>query len=657
MYKALIRMVLLTNLLSISVSAESISIMIEKYCFKCHSNKKTKGKLNFEKFKPADNPEKLEDLWTSLKDHDMPPEDEPQPSSKERQKLISWVESHLQNLKPKETPIRRLTRFEYDNSVRDLFGLKSHIFALPDRIIQERVPYFNPASEKMPDSLTIQSRVTQKGLENPPMGVSPLPVDYREENGFDNNSHMLNMSPKLMAKYLSLAKELLNSSQFRKQNRIWPELFIDKPTDQKDAETRAYSFLSRFLPKAFRKALSKSQVDRYVSYFKQKFKESNSYSNAMKETVAAALASPDFLYLSPGSKSRSDHETAAKLSYFLWGSIPDEKLSDLAAVKGELQKEEIVRKEAARMINDKKVKHLTYGFAMQWLQLGNLMSYTPDKDLYNHYYYDKRYRQQHAGQYLVVEPLLLFETVLVENRSITDFIHADYTFLNSKLLSYYKISPNNVLDKKSKKNSNSLLWKRVKLDGMKRGGILTSGACLTMTSTPLRSSPIGRGAWVSNVIFNDPPPPPPANVPSLDEEEDENAQHKLTIKERLQKHRDDPNCNTCHAKIDPLGFAFENFDAIGHWRDKYENNTSIDATGELAKTPFKNAIEFKQVLLEKKELFAKPFVKYILAYALNRKVGYADENKINLILKKTADNNYRLRDILIETAVIIALEN
>ncbi|MDD7985070.1 DUF1592 domain-containing protein [Lentisphaera marina] len=633
---------------SLAVPDQEMRALFKSYCYECHSNKKVKGKLNLETFSFDKDDPKLEDIWESVRHEEMPPEDEKPLPEHDRKKLLNYVEGLLSQKAEDVTPMRRLTRYEYDNSIRDIFALEKNIFAMPSRFIKEdtKKPYFVPKSKKMPDKILIGSRLTQLGLEKPPYGVAPLPVDYKEENGYDNNVEMLSFTPKLMSRYMDLAKELLNNKKFKDASPVWKEHFVFN-SQKGDELKQAEAFLSDFLVKAFRKPLSDAQLKRYVGYFTERHKfHQSSYTAAMTDVVSVILASPDFLYKKPNENK--NYSIASKLSYFLWGSGPDDRLLSLAA-DGKLVEEEVIKQEVERMLNDRKTKHLTYGFAAQWLHLGNLLAFSPDPENFPDYFLD-RHKQNNIGQYLILEPLLLFETILVEDRSIFDFIDNDYSYFNNTLADYYKIdqennNPDGEPDKKIKKT-----WRKVKINkNESRMGLITMGACLSLTSHSKRSAPILRGAWFANVIYNDPPPPPPANVPSLDEESKDVK--GLTIREQLRIHSENDNCKICHAKIDPMGFTLESFDAVGIWREKYANGRDVDTSGKIFGESYTTLPDFKEIMIDNKEVFAEAFVKHLYAYALARSVGYNEQDDIKKILAASKSNGHKMRDVLLEIAL------
>lgn len=617
---------------------------LKNYCIDCHNNKKQKGKINLENIDLTEKPKVWKKVVTALEDYDMPPEDEKQPKEAERLKVIQSIKSMVSKSKnPGYVSMRRMTRLEYDQSVQDLLNLSKPMFVVTDRVIKESKPYFNPASGKMPEEINLGTRLTQHGLEaSYYTGLSSLPIDPKAEHGYENNARSLTLSPILMEKYLSVAQSLLNSKQFKKHCRDWKKVFVE-PTNKTIQESSKFR-IKGLVRKAFRKPVDKVQVKKYTDFFMRTYKEKKSYTKAMIETVSAILSSPDFImvnklqYKNDKAGALSAHELANRLALFLWGSIPDKELLQLAD-SGELLKDEVLKQQAMRMLKDKRVRYLSHSFLMQWLHLKQAMSVSPDKKKFAKFYFDKRYFQNHEGQHTIVEPILLFETILIENRSILEFIDSKYSYVNLNLMQAYKLKG----DAKNKKSHK--IWRRVNLPNRKRGGVLTSNAVLSLTSTPTRNSAINRGAWISSVIFNSPPPPPPANVPGLDENEE--SKKFKTIRERFEAHRKDPNCASCHSKIDPLGFAFENYNAIGRWRDKYENKHPVDSSGIYRGNKFSGVETFKDTLLKNKERFTRAFIEHMLSFSLNREISLHDRKTIDSITKKVSSSEYKFHEVIL----------
>jgi hypothetical protein len=383
-------------------------------------------------------------------------------------------------------------------------------------------------------------------------------------------------------------------------------------------------------------------VERYVGFVDVQLAQGIEFSEAMKLVAAAIISSPRFLYLYDGSGSDGDgFELASRLSFFLWGSLPDEELLK-AAESGELLKEEGIQKQFGRMLKDPKLKRFCDTFPAQWLQLDRIISSVPDPEKFPEFYF-LAYRD---SMHMMMEPLLLFETVLIENLPVTEFIDSSFTYRSGHLEESYGKLGNPA--QKRRGQVVALDFHRVPVEDRRIGGVITNAAVMTMTSGPERTQPITRGAWLAGVIFNNPPEPPPAEVPTLGEKPKEGDEH-LTLRERLSMHRERSDCRGCHEQIDPLGFALENFNAIGKWREKYDNGRKVDMEGVLfRKHKFTNVIEFKDVLLLEKERFVRGLAGHLLTFSLGRKLSPADEIALDEIVEKSAVEGYRMKSLLRE---------
>ncbi|MGE4550156.1 MAG: DUF1592 domain-containing protein [Opitutales bacterium] len=397
-----------------------------------------------------------------------------------------------------------------------------------------------------------------------------------------------------------------------------------------------------FLMRAFRKPVSDELLKRYLAHAMARIQSGDSFTEAMKSVASAALASPRFLYLydeaatEDSSKSQDDYELASRLSFFLWGSIPDEELLAVAG-SGKLSDPKTLVKQVDRMLGDRRLKRFCDSFPSQWLQLDRIISSIPDVNKFKDFYYlDPNYR---TSMDMMLEPLLLFETILVEDRSILELVDSNYTYRSKRLRSWYGEKTDGKLGGPVTSDFN-----RVPVTDRRQGGIITTAAVMTMTSGPLESRPITRGAWLASVIFNDPPEPPPADVPPLKKEEENK---NLTVRERFKAHSENATCARCHAKLDPLGFALENYDAVGRWRDQYENGRKVDMEGVLfRKRKFSNLIEFKDAILAEKKRFTRALASHLLAFALGRETSPADLPAIDEIVEETAAADYSMRKLL-----------
>ena len=405
--------------------------------------------------------------------------------------------------------------------------------------------------------------------------------------------------------------------------------------------------LKVLLRRAFRRPVDSETVNRFTSFAEEQLAAGASFEGTMRTIVGAVLGMPDFLYSYESTELASeendgtrrhrvnDFELASRLAQFFWSSIPDDTLLDLADA-GTLSHLETLSNQIDRMMNDKRSSRFCDNFPSQWLQLDRLITSIPDPKKFPYFYY-LGYR---TSLHMMSEPLLLFDTVYIEDRSILDLLDPKFTWQSERLRRNYEGQSSGDHDVQVQ------LFKRVILDDPRRGGVITNAAVMTMTSTPTRTQPITRGAWMNEVIFNDPPEPPPADVPPLPEV-DQDELEKLTIRERLAIHRERADCAGCHDKIDPLGFALENYGPTGVWRDKYENGRDVDSSGVLFNQhEFKTIAEFKRLILLEKHRFVRGFVSHLLSYALGRKLGVADSLALDEMTEEVMAGKDQMRTVL-----------
>ncbi|MEJ6578491.1 MAG: DUF1592 domain-containing protein [Akkermansiaceae bacterium] len=629
--------------------------VFQSHCIQCHGNEeKIKGKTNLFEIQNLDqlksHPELLGKIVDAIDFEEMPPEDEPQLEPEARAQLLADLkgmlhESVAANNAYPPTPIRRMNRFQYHNAVTDLFQLNCEVFTLPEKMVRDHRGYFQPASGKMADVVTVGNRPLGKSqmIESRLAGVAAFPQDLRAEHGYDNQADHLSMSPLLMQSFLQLGQSILNSPNFGpKQVGVWKKLFVLDPRE-KAAEAAVRSRLQELLTKAFRAPVEIKILDRYTRFVMGQLDQGADFTEAMKSVSAAVISSPRFLYLynrSSDSEGKLDgYELASHLSFFLWGSLPDQILLDLAG-SGELLKKEVLGGQLDRMLKDPKVKRFCDSFPAQWLQLDRLVSSVPDLEKFPEFYFS----QYRDSMHMMMEPLLLFETILIENQPITQFIDSDFTYRSGHLEEAYGSLGNP--DQKRKGEVEIMSFHRVPITDRRTGGVITNAAIMTMTSGPERTQPITRGAWLAGVIFNNPPEPPPADVPALGEKPSAEEEH-LTLRERLAMHRERADCRGCHEQIDPLGFALENYNAIGKWRENYENGREVDMEGTLfRKHQFGNVIAFKDAILAEKDRFAKGLAGHLLSFALARELGAADQIALEQIVKATAEEGDRIQSML-----------
>ncbi len=412
----------------------------------------------------------------------------------------------------------------------------------------------------------------------------------------------------------------------------------DQPAPGKERE-HARNVLQDFVTKAWRRPVTDDALDRLLQIVDQVLEEGASYGEAIQLSLQAALTSPWFLYrweLDPvlqegeGSRPLDAYELASRLSYFLWSSMPDEQLFSLAK-SGELIRAEVLRSEVKRMLDDPKSEALTRNFAGQWLQFRNLESVTPDPSLFPDFTPKLR-------DAMKKETELFFTTIMRENRPLTDFLEADFTFLNGPLAQHYGVA-----------GPEGDAFERVRFDAtVPRGGILTQASVLTLTSNPTRTSPVLRGKWILEQILGTPPPPPPPDVPEL--ESDQEGALRGSLRERMEQHRLKPECATCHEKMDPIGFAFEHFNAVGQWRE-VDDGFPIDASGELPDgTRFDGARELVRQL-KTRDTFVLCVIEKMLTFALGRGLEYYDKCAIDTIHQDLRDHDLAFQT-LVESIVL-----
>lgn len=631
--------------------------VFRKSCIQCHGqNGKIKGKVNLleitERGHLKKDPNLLQNLIEAIDFEEMPPEDEPPLGEATRQKLLADLQAlRTQALATRKVapsaPIRRLNRFQYHNAVQDLFELNCTVFSLPERMIREHGNYFQPASGSMGNLVRVGSRPLGKSqlIEPRLANVAAFPQDLRAEHGFDTRADHLSLSPLLMESFLKLGQSITGSPDFGpKRVGIWQEFFAPPKPNQGEPQSVIRERLRSFLRRAFRGRADEATLERYARYVVEQLAQGESFPEAMKAVASAVISSPRFLYLYDNSHEGPASEgldLATRLSFFLWGSLPDEELLTLGE-SGRLLDEKILGAQVERMMRDRRLKRFCDSFPAQWLQLDRIISSVPDPRKFPQFYFSKYRNSMH----MMVEPLLLFETVLIEDLSVLQLIDASFTWRSGHLEEAY--GPLGDPGKKRRGQVGVMDFHRVPLMDRRVGGIITNAAVMTMTSGPERTQPITRGAWLAGVIFNNPPKPPPADVPPLGEKPSKGEEH-LTLRERLAMHRKRADCRGCHDNIDPLGFALENFDAIGQWRETYENNREVDIAGILfRKHRFTSVVEFKDAILAEKDRFVRGLAGHLIAFSLGRETHPADGPALDHIVNQTAADGYRLKTLIRE---------
>ena len=944
---------------------QTIQPLIADHCVHCHEGSDANGEMDFEAIgNRADfigKPKMILAMLKAIDSYDMPPQDEPDLGEPTRQEAVAVLKSLLREstgaTPVPQIPMRRLNRFQYNNAVKDLFGLKMDVFHLPEKLMSRDQNYLATSKQAMPAKV----RVSSKSLDSTGgmASVDSFPKDLRASHGFDNQANQLTLSPLLLDAFLRLSVSITESPDFNETTvGIWNGFFAE-PEDGKSLKPEIQKRLKSFLRIAFRGPVEDATLARYGDYAIANIESGLPFTQSMKKTAAAALSSPLFLYRADtGKLSDANVELASRLSFFLWGSGPDDALLALAE-QGQLTRPEVLADVVERMMADPKIERFLDSFPAQWMQLENVLAATPDPQQYRLFSLDQ---QNPASLQMLLEPLLLFDMVFLENRPLaelllpesayrSEFLEFWYTsdlkppqldreevdgfnreneqrrkelaelvldlrkqkeglvapvrerllakrrldldseppldlkpyaawefdgdlkssvndldltshgevrfedglvvldraYLQSPVLPielktkslevsfrlhdvnqqgggvmgiqgpgdffdtivlgerkrkhwisgsngfsrtddfpdsteetetenllhlvmvyqgdgntqlyrngqpyggpfnkglatfpkektsvifglrhlpaggnrYLSISVdharlydrelkpeevraafsgndlfvsdqdirgamseaqkqqfdrlieeiqsndlalekvpgpidpakrqqdlNRQFDEQVKRMLRSRVFERVAVDDPRYGGVVTNAAMMSMTSGPKRTHPIARGAWVIEVIFNDPPAPPPNDIPPLNEEQ---TDKNLTIREKFAAHRENPDCASCHARLDPLGFALENFDITGRWRDKYSNGRAVDAAGTLmTKYAFDDVVRFKQLLHQERQRFANAFTAHLLRFALSRDLGPADAVAVDEIIEAAGQNDFPLRNVIREVVL------
>ena len=408
--------------------------------------------------------------------------------------------------------------------------------------------------------------------------------------------------------------------------------------------------LTRLLRRGYRRPPTEGEIEQLVQFVGAIQADGAKWEAGIQQAIKAILCSPKFLFRlelddrphSPDPYPIDEFQLASRLSYFLWSSMPDDELFELAA-KNQLT--DNLEAQVKRMLADPKATELARDFGAQWLQIQRIATVTPDPERFPTF--GRRLRAA-----MLKETELFVESIFREDQSVLDLLDADYTFLNKELANHYGITDtqgNWMGQKKTVPGGEAIKgreFQRVALQGASRGGVLTHASVMTVTSNPTRTSPVKRGRWVLEQILGTPPPPPPPDVPEL--EEDHDAIIGTTLRERLEQHREDPACANCHAKMDPIGFALENYNAIGAFRTK-EGELEIDTTAELPDgTAFDGIADLKQILKDRKQQFVRCLTEKMLTYALGRGLEYYDRPTVDRIVAQLEAEGYRSSVLITE---------
>jgi hypothetical protein len=578
-----------------------VTPFIKTYCLDCHQNQRpTEAGLSFTPVLDAPGHAAFSEKWKKaaarVKAHDMPPEGLDQPTDDERQMFMQWLDNikYLSSKDPGPFVIRRLTKTEYGNALRDLFGVDPKI------------------ADGLPDE------VSGEGYLN---SLSPLQLEH----------------------YLTIANEVI-AQVVAPENAPPTELQRQLFGEASEAETVPNETVRRVATslanKAYRRPASDAEVKVLMDVFALGRQNELSDQAALRLMLKAILVSPQFLFITPavGLDAEAeiipvdDYQLASRLSYLLWATMPDEELMTLAG-SGKLHEPEILKGQVKRMLDDARSRALFDGFGAQWLRIGDLDSKTFDPAKF-----PEMTPKMRAAMY--DEPRLFFENLVRENQSVARFIESDYTFLNEDLAAIYGLE----------ESVTGSEMRKVQLTDGNRGGILGMPGILAATSFPDRTSAVNRGVWVLEQVLGDHVPSAPPDVPAL-ENQDQQSIANLTLRERTEMHRSDPVCANCHRLLDPIGFGLENFDAIGRWREQDDNGEAIDASGELpGGKHFSSPQQLKGMIAERVDDFSRNLVEKLLAYGLCRKLEGYDEIVVDELMQEIAQDDYRIQTLI--TAVV-----
>lgn len=691
---------------------------ITKHCSGCHQGAKPAGGVDLAKYKSYESILKDPDVWDrvarQMRTGSMPPPGSPAPGEALKAQIVDWIHTTLaENCKSPDAgrvTIRRLNRTEYDNTIRDLFGLDlkpsadfpsddvgygfdnigdvlslsplllEKYLAAAEAVVAQAIALPGKRTWTMePDRVRIERdgvsvgdggdlRFTSNGLVTAEF-APPMPGAYvvrirawGQQAGPEFCRMQVFVDGKPLGQAIEVAARrgrpetyeapvtfgnakvrvgVAFTNDYYRPNDPDPaqrdrNLFVENveivgplgevrlpeshrriviaTPEGEDWSPALRAVVGAFLARAYRRPAKPDEIARVVDIGLRAKKSGEPYEKGVRLALTAALVSPHFLFRVEDTKEGplTGYEVASRLSYFLWSSMPDDELFRLAA-KGDLAKPDIVRKQVARMLADPKADALAENLGGQWLQLRKLDLVTPDPKLFPGF--DAELREA-----MRQETILFFRHVQRENRSVIEFLDSRETFLNERLAKHYGIE--GVVGN---------AFRKVALPGDRRGGLVTQASMLTVTSNPTRTSPVKRGKWVLENILGTPPPPPPPGADSL--EGDDQPLTGKTLRARLEEHRRNPDCASCHNRMDPIGLGLENFDAVGAWRDR-DGGEPIDASGALPDgTAFNGPSSLRAYLVGRKDLFIRALAERLLIYAIGRGLTFADQCAVDDIVK------------------------
>ncbi len=576
--------------------------IVKERCVECHQGDDADGEFDISGFTSGGHVVRKKDVWESVakrvRQNEMPPEGSPSLNDAQKSAFHSWLDSRPQEdlcskLATDETQAwyrgyvmsRRLTRTEYLNSIRDLVGV----------------------------------------TVNPNLDV---PSDGSGGEGFDTNGETLFTSPIHIEQYLAIASHVIEQAISSESHG---GLVVRNLATDASEDDVARASIERFARLAWRRVVANEEVDRLMAIYSGCRSRGMGFFDSVGEPLQAILVSPNFLFIvetesaEGGVQKLTPHQLATRLSMLIWSSGPDELLLDEADA-GRLDTDEQIIAQVQRMLGDPKSRALGESFGLQWLGLTNFRtSVRPDHDVFPEY-------SDELSADLYEEAIQTVAGVFRESGSLLDLLDAKHVVVNGRLAMHYGLS----LPPDSP-------WQRIETSDRRRGGVLTLGAVLVSASYPRRTSPVLRGRWVLEEILGGKVPPPPPGVPALEESVVEKV---TTLRERLELHRENAECASCHNRMDPLGFGLENYDALGRWRDS-DNDIPIDSSGKLPSgEEFNGPEELKQLVMRRSSEFEHHFVRKLLGYALGRELNKFDDCVIQDCKTSLAQHEHRASVVL-----------
>lgn len=571
-------------------------------CFDCHDQDASSGDLDLEAL-VATRPFVVNrthwlNVIEQLKVSSMPPADAEQPTDADRRAVLGWLTDQIENFdyttirRAGVVPAKRLTHDEYNNTVRDLVGID-----------------LRPADR--------------------------FPTDLTASSGFENSANSLFIQPVTLERYVGAAEAIVQTAwpiapTSKEHDSAWRRLLGD--TRDLRSQENIKQVIQRFASRAYRRPVEQEELASLMTYFDHRRRKGDSAKAAVHEVLQVILVSPNFLIRAESAPPQarkvnvSDWELASRLSYFLWASMPDDELFELART-GRLREPTVLAQQVARMLADVKSESLGNLFAAQWLGFAELDRVQRDQ-------IDNPWATDSLVQAMKNESAMLFNSLVQRNASIDRLLDADYTFVNEELAKHYRIE-----------DVNGSEMRRVSLSETPRRGVLGHGSILATTSLPRRTSPVLRGNWILTTLLGTPPPPPPPNVSEFDERVAEND--RLSQRQKFELHRANPRCYACHSQIDPLGFALEEFEWFGRYRPE-RRGRPVDSVGRLpGGTQFRGLKGLSETLLkERSSDLAEQLTRKMLAYALGRQLEYYDEATVQELTNELQADQRRVRTLI-----------